>query len=51
MKKIKRFLIIGVAAAIVFGVVSLGGCKSEEQKKADAVNSVINNIVDKAKGN
>lgn len=46
----KKFLFIGLAVAALVSVVSLTGCKSEQQKKADAINSVVDNLVDNIKG-
>lgn len=50
MKAFKKILFIGVAAAALISVVSLTGCKSKEQQRAEAVNSVVNNLVDNLKG-
>jgi len=49
MKSMRKILFIGIAAFALISVVSLTGCKSKEEQAADAVNSVINNVVDNLK--
>jgi len=50
MKLLKKTLFIGAAVAALISVVSLTGCKSKEQQRAEAVNSVVDNLVDNLKG-
>lgn len=49
MKKMKKAVFMGGIVAALCSCVLLAGCKSKEEKAADAVNSVVNNVVDSLK--
>ena len=44
MKKMKKAIFMGGIIAALCSCILLTGCKSKEERRADAINSVINNL-------